>query len=74
MEKYNVIIAVDPGLTGGIAIIEGKKEPVVHKITVEQIVVNKKKKKIYDLDGISEILEPYLGKKVLFVQQENRVG
>jgi hypothetical protein len=70
MEKYNVIIAVDPGLTGGIAIIEGKKEPVVHKIPVEQIVVNKKKKKIYDLDGISEILKPYLSKNVLFVQEK----
>lgn len=69
MEKYNVIISVDPGLTGGIAIIEGKNDPVVHKIPVEQIVVNKKNKKIYDLDGISEILEPYSGKNVLFVQE-----
>jgi uncharacterized protein (DUF433 family) len=70
MAKYNVIIAVDPGLTGGISIIEGKKTPVVHKIPVEQIIVNKKKKNIYDLDGISEILEPYSNKNVLFVQEK----
>lgn len=70
MDQYNVIIASDPGLTGGISIIEGKKTPVVHKFPVEQIVVNNKKKKIYDLDGISAILEPYRGKNVLFVQEK----
>ena len=69
MAKYNVIIAVDPGLTGGISIIEGKKTPAVHKIPVSKIVVNKKKKNIYDLDAISEILQPYSGKNVLFVQE-----
>lgn len=69
MSKYKIIIAVDPGITGGIAIIEGKKKPTIHKIPVLQIVVNKKKKKIYDLEIISEILESYSGKDVLFVQE-----
>jgi len=70
MPKYNIVISCDPGNTGGISVLEGKKQPQIYKIPLLEIVVNKKKKKIYDLDGISEILEPYRGKNVLFVQEK----
>jgi hypothetical protein len=70
MDQYNVIISNDPGITGGISIIEGKNEPIVYKIPVSEIIVNKKKKKIYDLDSIAEIFEPYRDKKVLYVQEQ----
>jgi crossover junction endodeoxyribonuclease RuvC len=69
MSKYNIIIAVDPGLTGGISILDGKSLPTIHKMPVSEIITNKKKKKIYDLDAIAEILSPYKGKDVLFVQE-----
>jgi len=66
---YDIIISNDPGLTGGITILDGKKEPQIYEMPVEEVVVNKKKKKIYDLDAIAAILEPYRGKNVLYIQE-----
>lgn len=69
MSKYKIIISNDPGLSGGITILDGEKEPQIHEMPVEEVVINKKKKKIYDLDAIAVILEPYRGKNVLYVQE-----
>lgn len=69
MAEKLIVIAVDPGVSGGIAILDGCKQPKIYKIPLEQIIVNKKKKNIYDLDGISKILEEYRGRSVLFVQE-----
>lgn len=68
--KYKVVIGLDPGLTGGLTILDGKKQPQIYEMPLESIVVNKTKKNIYDLDAISAILEPYRGKNVLFVQEK----
>ncbi len=68
--KYKVVIGLDPGLTGGLTILDGKKKPQIYEMPLESIVVNKTKKNIYDLDAISVILEPYRGKNVLFVQEK----
>ena len=70
--KYTIICALDPGVSGGITILDGDKEPKLYRIPVENIVVNKKSKKEYDLKGVVGILEPYRGKNVLYVQE--RVG
>ena len=67
---YDIIISVDPGLTGGLTILDGKKQPRIYEMPLEAIVVNKIKKNIYDLDAISAILEPYRGKNVLYVQEK----
>lgn len=70
MPKYNIIISCDPGVTGGLTILEGNKQPQIYEIPLIKIVVNKKEKKIYDLNGIAEILELYRDKNVLFVQEK----
>jgi len=69
---YNIIISCDPGVTGGISILDGKKIPIVYKMPVRDVIVNKKKKKEYDLDVILSILEPYRSKlkKVLYIQEK----
>ncbi len=71
---YNVVISCDPGVTGGISILYGRRKPVVYKMPVLEVIVNKKKKKEYDLDGILEILDGYKTRagKVLFVQEKVR--
>ncbi len=65
---YNVYISVDPGITGGIAILDEEKM-VVYNIPIKKIVVNKKKKNKYDIQEIVKLLKPYYGKNVLFVQE-----
>ena len=70
--KYSIICSLDPGVSGGITILDNKKQPKFYRIPVVEIVVNKKSKKEYDLKGIVDILEPYKGKNVLYIQE--RVG
>ena len=67
--KYIVYIGLDVGVQGGISIVDNKNLPIVYKIPVKQVVINKKKKKIYDLCKLVEILKPYQNKKVLFLQE-----
>jgi len=68
--KYEVVISCDPGVTGAITILDGGKQPEIHKMPLTKIIVNKKEKKVYDLDAIEAILEPYRGKDVLYVQEK----
>jgi len=68
--KFEVIIGVDPGVVGGISIIYKNGVIDINRIPVKKVVVNKKNKKTYDLVGISEIFEPFINKKVLFVQEK----
>lgn len=72
MAKYNVFAAVDPGISGGISIINSKNSPLVYKMPIHSIVINKKNKKEYDLDEILDILKKYRSKKVLFIQEKVR--
>ena len=44
MEK-RVIISVDVGLTGGITVFEGKKQPIIHKIPIKKVKKSNKKTK-----------------------------
>ena len=67
---YDIIISCDPGLTGGLTILDGKKQPQIHEMPLTQVVVNKKQKNVYDLDEIAAILEPYRGKNVIYVQEQ----
>lgn len=62
----NLIIGIDVGLMGGISIIEGEKKPLVYRIPVKKIVVNKKNKNTYDMIKIVDIFKKYKEKKVMF--------
>ena len=67
--NYDVVIGLDPGVTGGISIVYKNGKVNVHRIPVNAIVVNGKNKKNYDLESIVDLLEPFRGQKVLFVQE-----
>jgi hypothetical protein len=59
-----VYIGIDPGFSGGITIIDGKKV-IVHDIpTYKTITSTKKTKQHYDLDEIIDIFEQYLDRDV----------
>jgi len=68
--KPEIIISCDPGIVGGICIIEKNNLPKVYKIPIKIIIVNKKKKKVYDLEKLVDIFEPYKNKQVLFAQEK----
>ena len=69
-----VIIGIDVGLTGGISISENRKDlPIVLKIPLIQIIVNKKNKKVYDMISIVKILEKYKERNVLFFIEKQGV-
>ncbi len=70
LKKFNIVMGIDPGVTGGIAIIHKNGVMNVYRIPVKSVVVNKKDKKVYDLVEIVKILKPFRGKKVLFVQEK----
>ena len=64
MAKKIVYIGIDPGFSGGITIIDGKKV-IVHDIpTYKTITSTKKTKQHYDLHKIIEIFSKYLDRDV----------
>lgn len=68
MTNYNKIISVDPGVKGGITILEKNVSPKVYRIPVKSVVVNKKTKNIYDIDGIVSLLKHCVN--AVFVQEQ----
>lgn len=68
MSKYDYIIGLDPGISGGIAIMNGSEISAL-KIPVKSVIVNKKTKNIYDVEKIVEIFAKYKDKNVLFIQE-----
>lgn len=75
MTKPDVIIGIDPGISGAIAFIDIKKDNIeifdVPTITVESSGKKKssRNKKDYDKMGMSELLKKYAGRKVLVVME-----
>lgn len=67
--QFDVIVGIDPGVSGGISIVYKNGVIDVNRIPVRKITVNKKDKKVYDLSEIRKILEPHQNKKVLFIQE-----
>jgi len=67
--QFDVVVGLDPGVTGGITIVYKNGKVKIHRIPVKTVTVNKKIKKKYDLKGVVDILKPLRGKKVLFVQE-----
>jgi len=70
--KYDYIIGVDPGLQGGITILDGKKDNMnVFPMPIKTITkgTKKKPKKVNEIDcqGIVDLLSSYKDKNVLFV-------
>jgi len=70
VNKYDIVVGLDPGVTGGISIIYKDGQVKVYRIPVKSIVVNKKNKKIYDLIEIVNLLNPLTSENVLFVQEK----
>ena len=73
VNQYNIIIGIDPGLTGGISVLDGDEEPMVYKMPVKPIIVNKKKKNAYDMIEIIKLFSLYKNKKVLFFIEKQGV-
>ena len=69
MNKFDAVVGLDPGVVGGISIIYKNGKVNVHRIPVENTVVNKKNKKIYDVGEIVDLLKPLSYRDVLFVQE-----
>lgn len=68
MYNYKYIIGCDPGLKGGLSILDNtKKEIVVKRIPTKKVVVNKKDKEEYDLKEIVDLLKPYSSEKTFFL-------
>jgi len=67
--KFDMVVGLDPGVTGGITIVYKNGKVNIHRIPVNSVVVNKKNKKTYDLKGVVDLLKPLRDKKVLFVQE-----
>lgn len=72
MANYDYIIGVDPGLSGGITILNGKKDEMeVYPMPIRTEIkgTKKKPKKVNSIDqkGIIDILSKVKGKKVLFI-------
>lgn len=75
MQKPDVIIGVDPGISGAIAIIDVKNDKIdifdVPTIKTK-VAINKKKSKNkidYDKIGMSSLLKPYAKRKVTVVME-----
>jgi len=68
-----VIIGIDVGLSGGITILDGDQVPIIYKMPLEKIVVNKKKKNTYDMLSIVDICKKYKNRKVLFCIEKQGV-
>jgi len=70
----SVIIGIDVGLTGGISIFEDNDSlPLVYKMPVKKITVNKKNKNVYDMVSIVDILDKYKNKDVLYFIEKQGV-
>lgn len=67
--QYDVVIGLDPGVSGGISMVFKNGKVNVYKIPVIAKKVNKKNKKVYDLDAIAQLFAPYADKQVLYVQE-----
>ena len=72
-DKFDVIIGVDVGLMGGISILIEDDVPIVCKMPLQKIVVNKKQKNTYDMISIVNIFKEYKNKKGLFVIEKQGV-
>jgi len=68
-----LIIGIDVGLSGGITIIEEGKTPIIHKMPLKKIIVNKKNKNTYDMNSIVDIFKEHQGKKVLYCVEKQGV-
>ncbi len=71
--SFKIVASVDPGLSGGISILENNEHPLVYKIPVKKTIVNKKNKNIYDIIKIIDIFKKYRNKEVLFVIEKQSV-
>jgi len=66
--NYEYIIAIDPGITGGITIIDLKSGDVkVHGVPSLIEIKNKKNKKNYDIVAMADLLRPYSGNNTIAV-------
>lgn len=69
---YDVIVGIDPGIGGAIAILDlrsGETDAKVFSTPTKNIIKNNKKKKDYDIEAMANILEKYKGCNIKVVQE-----
>jgi crossover junction endodeoxyribonuclease RuvC len=69
---YDLIVGIDPGIGGAIAILDLREQNIVAGVfstPTKNIIKNKKKKKDYDIEAMANILEKYRTYKILVVQE-----
>jgi hypothetical protein len=70
---YDVVVGIDPGLSGGITVLDSDKDIEIFKMPLKKIVVNKKNKNTYNMIDILDIFKEYKNKKVLFYIEKQSV-
>lgn len=68
MKEIEFYIGLDPGIQGGLTIIDKDNNVSVYKNPIKKTIINKKQKNVYDLEEFLKILFPYKG-KALFLQE-----
>lgn len=63
--SVNIVMGVDPGHTGGMAVLIGESA-IVYSPPLEKVTVNKKERTIYDIKAMFNLLKPFAGQNVLF--------
>jgi hypothetical protein len=72
--NYEYILAIDCGLMGAITILNKNDDlPIIYKIPVKKVIINKKNKNIYDVDAILQIIKNYKDKKLLYIVEKQSV-
>jgi hypothetical protein len=69
---YDLVVGIDPGISGAIAILDLREQNIVAEVfytPTKNIIKNKKKKKDYDIEAMANILEKYRTCKVLVAQE-----
>jgi len=70
-KKEYIVIGIDPGLSGGIVVFEKNNDtPIVNPIPITTTIVNNKKKNVYDLEKIVDILKKYKKNVILGIEKQ----
>lgn len=63
-EKISTIVGIDPGMSGGVTVIQGDVISIFD-VPLQQGVKSNKHKKVYNVQAMAEILRPFKGQKTL---------
>lgn len=68
--NYSIIVGIDPGMGGGITVIQQNTQPLIFDVPLKEVGTGKKRHMVYDVVGMSDLLRPFKGKKtVICIEQ-----